>query len=133
MKKVQAMYKKMILMNVIGGIAWVFLAMALYPSQLSQQSLNLPLAAILLYGMIVIVPFKTAYVFYSKNQKLPNSAAQVLNYALIVFFVFSYVSILATEKNVGAEPYDLPLLISLFLIVIPAILNIQFLKRLTND
>jgi hypothetical protein len=127
------MYKKMIFMNVLGGIAWVLLGMALYPSQLSHQSLNLPLAAILLYAMIVAVPFKTAYVFYVKNQKLPNSAAQVLNYALIIFFVFSYVSILATEKNVGAEPYDLPLLISLFLVVIPAILNIQFLKRLTND
>jgi hypothetical protein len=47
--------------------------------------------------------------------------------------VFSYVSILSTEKDVSAAFDDLPLLISLFLIVVPAILNIQFLRRLAND
>lgn len=127
------MYKKMIVMNLFGGIAWLLLGIALYPSHLTSQTLNLPLAAFLLYAMIVVVPFKTAYIFYLKNQTLPNSVTQVFNYALIVFFVFSYVSILSTEKDVSAAFDDLPLLISLFLIVVPAILNIQFLRRLAND
>ena len=133
MKKVQMIYKKMVVMNVLGGIAWILLGIALYPSQISQQSLNLPLSAALLYVMIAAVPLKTAYVLYRKNQSLANSAAQVFNYALIVFFVFSYVSILVAEKNVGDEARDFPLFISLFLIVLPAILNIKFLKRLAND
>jgi membrane protein DedA with SNARE-associated domain len=125
-------YKKMIIMNLFGAIAWVLLGIALYPSKLEHHSLNLPLSAILLYAMIVAVPLKTAFVFFQKNKKLANSTAQVLNFALAIFFVFSYINILVTESNVDTRPYDIALLISLFLIVVPALLNIKFLRKLSR-
>lgn len=124
------MCKKLIVMNLVGGIAWLLLGVALYPSQLTEQSPNLPVSAILLYVMIAAVPLKTAYVFYRKNKMLANSAAQVFNFALIVFFVFSYVGIILIEKSMFTKIFDYPLLISLFVIVIPSLINIRALKKL---
>jgi hypothetical protein len=124
------MCKKLIVMNLVGGIAWLLLGVALYPSQLTEQSPNLPVSAILLYVMIAAVPLKTAYVFYRKNKMLANSAAQVFNFALIVFFVFSYVGIILIEKTMFTKIFDYPLLISLFVIVIPSLINIRALKKL---
>ena len=124
------MCKKLIVMNLVGGIAWLLLGVALYPSGLTEQSPSLPVPAILLYVMIAAVPLKTAYVFYRKNKMLANSAAQVFNFALIVFFVFSYVGIILIEKSMFTKIFDYPLLISLFLIVIPSLINIRALKKL---
>jgi hypothetical protein len=124
------MCKKLIVMNLVGGIAWLLLGVALYPSHLTQQSPSLPVPAILLYVMIAAVPLKTAYVFYRKNKMLANSAAQVFNFALIVFFVFSYVGIIRIEKSMFTKIFDYPLLISLFVIVIPSLINIRALKKL---
>jgi hypothetical protein len=124
------MYKKLIVMNLVGGIAWLLLGVALYPSGLTEQSASLPVSAILLYVMIAAVPLKTAYVFYRKNKMLANSAAQVFNFALIVFFVFSYVGIILIEKTMFTKIFDYPLLISLFVIVIPSLINIRALKKL---
>lgn len=124
------MCKKLIVMNLVGGIAWLLLGVALYPSHLTQQSPSLPASAILLYVMIAAVPLKTAYVFYRKNKMLANSAAQVFNFALIVFFVFSYVGIILIEKSMFTKIFDYPLLISLFVIVIPSLINIRALKKL---
>ena len=124
------MCKKLIVMNLVGGIAWLLLGVALYPSHLAQQSPSLPVSAILLYVMIAAVPLKTAYVFYRKNKMLANSAAQVFNFALIVFFVFSYVGIILIEKSMFTKIFDYPLLISLFVIVIPSLINIRALKKL---
>ena len=124
------MCKKLIVMNLVGGIAWLLLGVALYPSHLTQQSPSLPVPAILLYVMIAAVPLKTAYVFYRKNKMLANSAAQVFNFALIVFFVFSYVGIILIEKTMFTKIFDYPLLISLFVIVIPSLINIRALKKL---
>lgn len=124
------MCKKLIVMNLVGGIAWLLLGVALYPSGLTEQSPSLPVSAILLYVMIAAVPLKTAYVFYRKNKMLANSAAQVFNFALIVFFVFSYVGIILIEKSMFTKIFDYPLLISLFVIVIPSIINIRALKKL---
>lgn len=124
------MCKKLIVMNLVGGIAWLLLGVALYPSGLTEQSASLPVSAILLYVMIAAVPLKTAYVFYRKNKMLANSAAQVFNFALIVFFVFSYVGIILIEKSMFTKIFDYPLLISLFVIVIPSIINIRALKKL---
>lgn len=124
------MCKKLIVMNLVGGIAWLLLGVALYPSGLTEQSPSLPVSAILLYVMIAAVPLKTAYVFYRKNKMLANSAAQVFNFALIVFFVFSYVGIILIEKSMFSKIFDYPLLISLFVIVIPSIINIRALKKL---
>ena len=124
------MCKKLIVMNLVGGIAWLLLGVALYPSGLTEQSASLPVSAILLYVMIAAVPLKTAYVFYRKNKMLANSAAQVFNFALIVFFVFSYVGIILIEKSMFTKIFDCPLLISLFVIVIPSLINIRALKKL---
>lgn len=124
------MCKKLIVMNLVGGIAWLLLGVALYPSHLTQQSPSFPVSAILLYVMIAAVPLKTAYVFYRKNKMLANSAAQVFNFALIVFFVFSYVGIILIEKSMFTKIFDYPLLISLFVIVIPSLINIRALKKL---
>jgi hypothetical protein len=124
------MCKKLIVMNLVGGIAWLLLGVALYPSGLTEQSPSLPVSAILLYVMIAAVPLKTAYVFYRKNKMLANSAAQVFNFALIVFFVFSYVGIILIEKSMFTKIFDYPLLISLFVIVIPSLINIRALKKL---
>jgi hypothetical protein len=124
------MCKKLIVMNLVGGIAWLLLGVALYPSGLTEQSASLPVSAILLYVMIAAVPLKTAYVFYRKNKMLANSAAQVFNFALIVFFVFSYVGIILIEKTMFTKIFDYPLLISLFVIVIPSLINIRALKKL---
>ena len=124
------MCKKLIVMNLVGGIAWLLLGVALYPSHLTQQSPSLLVSAILLYVMIAAVPLKTAYVFYRKNKMLANSAAQVFNFALIVFFVFSYVGIILIEKSMFTKIFDYPLLISLFVIVIPSLINIRALKKL---
>lgn len=124
------MCKKLIVMNLVGGIAWLLLGVALYPSGLTEQSASLPVSAILLYVMIAAVPLKTAYVFYRKNKMLANSAAQVFNFALIVFFVFSYVGIILIEKSMFTKIFDYPLLISLFVIVIPSLINIRALKKL---
>ena len=124
------MCKKLIVMNLVGGIAWLLLGVALYPSGLTEQSASLPVSAILLYVMIAAVPLKTAYVFYRKNKMLANSAAQVFNFALIVFFVFSYVGIIRIEKSMFTKIFDYPLLISLFVIVIPSLINIRALKKL---
>jgi len=124
------MCRKLIVMNLVGGIAWLLLGVALYPSDLTEQSPNLPVSAILLYVTIAAVPLKTAYVFYRKNKMLANSAAQVFNFALIVFFVFSYVGIILIEKSIFTKIFDYPLLISLFVIVIPSLINIRALKKL---
>ena len=124
------MCKKLIVMNLVGGISWLLLGVALFPSQLTQQSPSLPVSAILLYVMIAAVPLKTAYVFYRQNKMLANSAAQVFNFALIVFFVFSYVGIILIEKSIFTKIFDYPLLISLFVIVIPSLINIRALKKL---
>ena len=126
------MCKKLIVMNLVGGIAWLLLGVALYPSGLTEQSASLPVSAILLYVMIAAVPLKTAYVFYRKNKMLANSAAQVFNFALIVFFVFSYVGIILIEKSMFTKIFDYPLLISLFVIVIPSLINIRALKKLRS-
>lgn len=126
------MCKKLIVMNLVGGIAWLLLGVALYPSHLTQQSPSLPVSTILLYVMIAAVPLKTAYVFYRKNKMLANSAAQVFNFALIVFFVFSYVGIILIEKSMFTKIFDYPLLISLFVIVIPSLINIRALKKLRS-
>ena len=117
-------------MNLVGGIAWLLLGVALYPSDLTEQSPNLPVSAILLYVTIAAVPLKTAYVFYRKNKMLANSAAQAFNFALIVFFVFSYVGIILIEKSIFTKIFEYPLLISLFVIVIPSLINIRALKKL---
>lgn len=127
------MSKKLIVMNLVGGIAWLLLGVALYPSHLTEQSPNLPVSATFLYVMIAAVPLKTAYVFYRKNKMLANSAAQVFNFALIIFFVFSYLGIILTERNLFTQLFDLPLFISLFVIVIPSLINIRALKQLRSQ
>jgi FtsH-binding integral membrane protein len=126
------MNTKLIVMNLVGGVAWLLLGIALYPSHFTQQSLNVPLSAILLYAMIALVPLKTAFVLYKKNKFKQNLIAQAFNYALIIFFVFSYIGIVLTEKSMFTKMFDLPLFISLFVIVIPSFINLRALKQLRN-
>ncbi len=126
------MNTKLIVMNLVGGVAWLLLGIALYPSHFTQQSLNVPLSAILLYAMIALVPLKTAFVLYKKNKFKQNLIAQAFNYALIIFFVFSYIGIVLTEKSLFTKMFDLPLFISLFVIVIPSFINLRALKQLRN-
>ena len=124
------LHKKTNAMNIMGAMAWVALGFALFPNQPAHHPLNMPLSAVLLYALIVSVPLKTAFVLYKQNGFKQNTIAQALNYALIIFFVFSYVGIVLSEKSMFTKMFDLPLLISLFVIVIPSLINLRALKQL---
>jgi hypothetical protein len=126
------LHKKTIAMNIMGAIAWVALGVALFPNQPAHDPLNMSLSAVLLYALIVSVPLKTAFVLYKQNGFKQNTIAQALNYALIIFFVFSYVGIILSEKNMFTKIFDLPLFISLFVIVIPSLINLRALKQLRS-
>lgn len=111
-------------MNVFAVPAWLFLGYALFPLSSSWQTLNLELSITLLYAAIIFVPTLSAFTIFNRKRGKTNLIAQVVNFVIIAFFSFSFAEL------VNMQQFDIALLITTLIIVLPALLNIFTLRKL---
>ena len=117
-------HKLVFLMNIIGVLAWIMLAGLLFPLSAKAIPLNLGLSVFLIYGAIAAVPALTAFVLFKQKHGQLNLIAIIVNFCLVAFFSFSFFSIVLQTNS------DSALLITLIIIIIPAMINIYTLKKL---
>ena len=117
-------HKLVFLMNILGVLAWIMLAGLLFPLSAKAIPLNLGLSVFLIYGAIVAVPALTAFVLFKQKHGQLNLIAIIVNFCLVAFFSFSFFSIVLQTNS------DSALLITLIIIIIPAMINIYTLKKL---
>ncbi|MFM8392242.1 MAG: hypothetical protein ACKN9H_07210 [Methylophilaceae bacterium] len=111
-------------MNILGVLAWIMLAGLLFPLSAKAIPLNLCLSVFLIYGAIAAVPALTAFVLFKQKHGQLNLIAIIVNFCLVAFFSFSFFSIVLQTNS------DSALLITLIIIIIPAMINIYTLKKL---
>lgn len=111
-------------MNILGVLAWITLAGLLFPLSAKAIPLNLGLSVFLIYGAIAAVPALTAFVLFKQKHGQLNLIAIIVNFCLVAFFSFSFFSIVLQTNS------DSALLITLIIIIIPAMINIYTLKKL---
>jgi len=111
-------------MNILGVLAWIMLAGLLFPLSAKAIPLNLGLSVFLIYGAIAAVPALTAFVLFKQKHGQLNLIAIIVNFCLVAFFSFSFFSIVLQTNS------DSALLITLIIIIIPAMINIYTLKKL---
>lgn len=117
-------HKLVFLMNILGVLAWLMLAGLLFPLSAKAIPLNLGLSVFLIYGAIAAVPALTAFVLFKQKHGQLNLIAIIVNFCLVAFFSFSFFSIVLQTNS------DSALLITLIIIIIPALINIYTLKKL---
>ena len=117
-------HKLVFLMNILGVLAWIMLAGLLFPLSAKAIPLNLGLSVFLIYGAIAAVPGLTAFVLFKQKHGQLNLIAIIVNFCLVAFFSFSFFSIVLQTNS------DSALLITLIIIIIPAMINIYTLKKL---
>ena len=117
-------HKLVFLMNILGVLAWILLAGLLFPLSAKAIPLNLGLSVFLIYGAIAAVPALTAFVLFKQKHGQLNLIAIIVNFCLVAFFSFSFFSIVLQTNS------DSALLITLIIIIIPAMINIYTLKKL---
>ncbi len=117
-------HKLVFLMNILGVLAWIMLAGLLFPLSAKAIPLNLGLSVFLIYGAIAAVPALTAFVLFKQKHGQLNLIAIIVNFCLVAFFSFSFFSIVLQTNS------DSALLITLIIIIIPALINIYTLKKL---
>lgn len=117
-------HKLVFLMNILGVLAWIMLAGLLFPLSAKAIPLNLGLSVFLIYGAIAAVPALTAFVLFKQKHGQLNLIAIIVNFCLVAFFSFSFFSIVLKTNS------DSALLITLIIIIIPAMINIYTLKKL---
>ncbi len=117
-------HKLVFLMNILGVLAWLILAGLLFPLSAKAIPLNLGLSVFLIYGAIAAVPALTAFVLFKQKHGQLNLIAIIVNFCLVAFFSFSFFSIVLQTNS------DSALLITLIIIIIPAMINIYTLKKL---
>ncbi len=117
-------HKLVFLMNILGVLAWIMLAGLLFPLSAKAIPLNLGLSVFLIYGSIAAVPALTAFVLFKQKHGQLNLIAIIVNFCLVAFFSFSFFSIVLQTNS------DSALLITLIIIIIPAMINIYTLKKL---
>jgi hypothetical protein len=117
-------HKLVFLMNMLGMLAWLLLGGLLYPLNTSDSPLNLGLSISLVYGAITLVPALSAYVLLKQKHGRTNLFAIGANFCLIVFFSFSFANI-ASQTGI-----DSALIITLIVILIPALLNLHTLNKM---
>ncbi|MBU3644813.1 MAG: hypothetical protein FGM31_05650 [Candidatus Methylopumilus sp.] len=117
-------HKLVFLMNILGVLAWIMLAGLLFPLSAKAIPLNLGLSVFLIYGAIAAVPALTAFVLFKQKHGQLNLIAIIVNFCLVAFFSFSFFSIVLQTNS------DSALLITLIIIIIPAMINIYTLKKL---
>ncbi|MFM6979155.1 MAG: hypothetical protein ACKOW7_03985 [Methylophilaceae bacterium] len=117
-------HKLVFLMNILGVLAWLMLAGLLFPLSAKAIPLNLGLSVFLIYGAIAAVPALTAFVLFKQKHGQLNLIAIIVNFCLVAFFSFSFFSIVLQTNS------DSALLITLIIIIIPAMINIYTLKKL---
>ncbi len=117
-------HKFIFFMNVFAVPAWLFLGYALFPLSSSWQTLNLGLSITLLYAAIIFVPTLSAFTIFNRKRGKTNLIAQVVNFVIIAFFSFSFAEL------VNMQQFDIALLITTLIIVLPALLNIFTLRKL---
>ena len=117
-------HKLVFWMNILGVLAWLILAGLLFPLSAKAIPLNLGLSVFLIYGAIAAVPALTAFVLFKQKHGQLNLIAIIVNFCLVAFFSFSFFSIVLQTNS------DSALLITLIIIIIPALINIYTLKKL---
>ena len=117
-------HKLVFLMNILGVLAWIMLAGLLFPLSAKAIPLNLGLSVFLIYGAIAAVPALTAFVLFKQKHGQLNLIAIIVNFCLVAFFSFSFFSIVLQTNS------DSAVLITLIIIIIPAMINIYTLKKL---
>ncbi len=117
-------HRLVFLMNILGVLAWLMLAGLLFPLSAKAIPLNLGLSVFLIYGAIAAVPALTAFVLFKQKHGQLNLIAIIVNFCLVAFFSFSFFSIVLQTNS------DSALLITLIIIIIPAMINIYTLKKL---
>ena len=117
-------HKLVFWMNILGVLAWIMLAGLLFPLSAKAIPLNLGLSVFLIYGAIAAVPALTAFVLFKQKHGQLNLIAIIVNFCLVAFFSFSFFSIVLQTNS------DSALLITLIIIIIPAMINIYTLKKL---
>ncbi len=117
-------HKLVFWMNILGVLAWLILAGLLFPLSAKAIPLNLGLSVFLIYGAIAAVPALTAFVLFKQKHGQLNLIAIIVNFCLVAFFSFSFFSIVLQTNS------DSALLITLIIIIIPAMINIYTLKKL---
>ena len=111
-------------MNILGVLAWIMLAGLLFPLSAKAIPLNLGLSVFLIYGAIAAVPALTAFVLFKQKHGQLNLIVIIVNFCLVAFFSFSFFSIVLQTNS------DSALLLTLIIIIIPALINIYTLKKL---
>ena len=117
-------HRLVFLMNILGVLAWLMLAGLLFPLSAKAIPLNLGLSVFLIYGAIAAVPALTAFVLFKQKHGQLNLIAIIVNFCLVAFFSFNFFSIVLQTNS------DSALLITLIIIIIPALINIYTLKKL---
>ncbi len=120
-------HKLLFLMNILGSLAWILMGAVLFPLEANSVPLNLGLSVSLIYGAIALVPALTAYVLFSQQKGRRNLIALTANFCIVAFFAFSFSGI-ALQTNL-----DNALLITMLIIIIPALLNLYALKKLRGN
>jgi len=117
-------HRLVFLMNILGVLAWIMLAGLLFPLSAKAIPLNLGLSVFLIYGAIAAVPALTAFVLFKQKHGQLNLIVIIVNFCLVAFFSFSFFSIVLQTNS------DSALLLTLIIIIIPALINIYTLKKL---
>lgn len=118
--------KLVFLMNLIAVPAWLVITLLLIPYGTDHSVMHEQFSTALFFTGITCIPAFTAFCLFNRKRGRINLAAQILNYALAIFYGFSFFALLRADNA------DVVISLITFAIVIPALINIVVLKKLRN-